>query len=108
MPRYRRSSREWFKAWDKIISLEDKLSRVSLSERSGASVQTIKSLQKDWMEQNAVIYDGKDFKLYHPDRNISISLSKTQTRLGAEKKVNFGYIEQITSHNEYFLSPRYI
>jgi len=107
MPRYRRSSREWFKAWDKIISLEDKLSRVKLSELSGASVQTIKSLQKDWMDQNSVTYDGRNFKLFNPE-NISISLSKTQTHLGAEKKVNFRCIEQITSHNEYFLSPKYI
>ena len=74
MPRYRRSSNEWFKAWDEIISLEDTLSRVKLSELSGASVQTIKSLQNDWMNQNTVTYDGKYFKLFNP-RNISISLS---------------------------------
>ena len=70
MPRYRRSSNEWFKAWDEIILLEDKLSRVQLSERSGASVQTIKALQKDWMEQNTTIYDGKHFYLYIPRRDL--------------------------------------
>ena len=64
MPRYRRSSNEWFKSWDEIISLEDKLSRVKLSELSGASIQTIKSLQTDWMEQNNVKWDGKYFKKY--------------------------------------------
>jgi len=70
----RRSSKEWFRIWDGIISLEDTLSRVELSERSKASVQTIKALQKDWMQQNDVIYDGLRFKHYEP-RNISISLS---------------------------------
>ena len=64
MPRYRRSSNEWFKAWDEIISLEDKLSRVKLSELSGASIPTIKSLQTDWMEQNNVKWDGRNFKKY--------------------------------------------
>ena len=64
MLRYRRSSNQWFKAWDKIVELEDKLSRVKLSELSGASVQTIKSLQTDWMEQNNVRWDGKYFKRF--------------------------------------------
>lgn len=64
MPRYRRSSNQWFKTWDKIVELEDKLSRVKLSELSGASVQTIKSLQTDWMEQNNVRWDGKYFKRF--------------------------------------------
>ena len=67
MPKIRRSSQEWFSIWNGILSLEDKLSRVSLSERSGASVWIIKALQKDWMDQNAYVnYDGKNFKLYHP------------------------------------------
>ena len=66
MPRYRRSSQEWFKAWDEIISLEDKLSRVKLSELSGAGVQTIRSMQNDWMAQNNVIWDGTYFRIYHP------------------------------------------
>jgi len=74
MPRYRRSSNEWFKSWDEIISLEDKLSRVKLSELSGASIQTIQKLQKDWMAQNNVIWDGDIFQLYHPE-NISLSLT---------------------------------
>ena len=65
MPRYRRSSQEWFKAWDEIISLEDKLSRVKLSELSGASVQTIKALQTDWMQQNSKVkWNGKEFYLF--------------------------------------------
>ncbi len=64
MPRYRRSSNQWFKAWDKIVELEDKLSRVKLSELSGASVQTIKSLQTDWMEGNNVKWDGRYFKRF--------------------------------------------
>jgi len=64
MPRYRRSSQEWFKAWDEIISLEDKLSRVKLSELSGASVQVIKSLQTDWMSGNNVKWNGKEFYLF--------------------------------------------
>ena len=75
MSKSRRSSQEWFKVWDRIISLEDTLSRVKLSELSGASVQTIKSLQKDWMEQNAYItYDGMMFSLIKLS-NISIYLS---------------------------------
>ena len=64
MPRYRRSSNEWFKSWDEIISLEDKLTRNQLSERSGASIQTIKSLQTDWLEGNNVKWDGRYFKKY--------------------------------------------
>lgn len=107
MPRYRRSSKEWFKAWDEIVSLEDKLSRVKLSELSGASVQVIKSLQKDWMQQNNVTYDGSNFKLFNSE-NISISLPKTESSLLTENKVNFRYIEQIMSHNEHFLSPLYL
>ena len=60
----RYSSKEWFIIWDEIISLEDKLSRVKLSELSGASVQTIKALQTDWMEGNNVKWDGRYFKKY--------------------------------------------
>lgn len=73
MPRYRRSSNEWFKSWDEIMSLEDKLSRVKLSELSGAGVQTIRSMQNDWMAQNKVTWDGKYFKVYHPENNISLT-----------------------------------
>ena len=54
------------------MSLEDTLSRIKLSELSGASVQTIKSLQKDWMMQNDVVYDNGVFSHYK-HRNISIS-----------------------------------
>lgn len=85
----RRSSKEWFRIWDRIISLEDKLSRVKLSELSGASVQVIKSLQKDWMDQNAVTYDGQEFKLFKAE-DISISLSTftpNQTLLTEQEKV---------------------
>ena len=64
MQSVRRSSNEWFKSWDEIISLEDRLTRVQLSERSGASVQTIKSLQTDWMQQNSVKWDGRYFKRF--------------------------------------------
>jgi len=60
----RRSSKEWFIIWDEIISLEDKLSRVQLSERSEASVQTIKSLQTDWMKQNNVRWNGEYFRRF--------------------------------------------
>ena len=74
MPRYRRSSQEWFKAWDEIISLEDKLSRVKLSELSGAGVQTIRSMQNDWMAQNKVTWDGMYFKLFKAE-DISLSLT---------------------------------
>ena len=72
MNRIRRSSKIWFKHWDQIISLEDTLSRVSLSEQSGASVQTIKSLQGDWMRQNDIVYENGVFSHFKP-RNISIS-----------------------------------
>ena len=60
----RHSSKEWFIIWDEIIALEDKLSRVKLSELSGASVQTIKALQKDWMAGNNVKWNGEYFKKY--------------------------------------------
>jgi len=68
----RRSSQSWFKAWDRIISLEDTLSRIQLSEKSGASVWIIKSLQTDWMQQNDVIWDKRVFKHYKPN-NLSLS-----------------------------------
>ena len=74
MTRLRRSSKIWFKHWDGIISLEDTLSRIKLSEVSGASVQTIKSLQKDWMMQNDIVYDNGVFSHYKIP-NISISLA---------------------------------
>ena len=54
------------------MSLEDALSRISLSEKSGASVQTIKSLQLDWMLQNDIVYEHGVFSHFHP-RNISLS-----------------------------------
>jgi len=71
----RRSSKEWFIIWDRIITLEDTLSRVKLSELSGASLWIIKALQSDWMDQNAVTYDGRKFKLFNPVKDISLSLS---------------------------------
>ena len=74
MTRLRRSSKTWFKHWDEIISLEDTLSRIKLSELSGASVQTIKSLQGDWMRQNDVVYENGVFSHFKPKKNISISL----------------------------------
>jgi len=64
MSRYRRSSDEWFNAWDEIINREDKLTRNKLSELSGAGVQTIKSLQTDWMAGNNVKWDGRYFRKY--------------------------------------------
>jgi len=72
LDRVRRSSRSWFKCWDSIISLEDTLSRVNLSEKSGASVQTIKALQQDWMLQNDIVYEKGRFKHYKI-QNISLS-----------------------------------
>ena len=72
MNRLRRPSKVWFKVWDELISLEDTLSRVSLSEKSGASVQTIKSLQGDWMRQNDVVYENGVFSHYKI-KNISLS-----------------------------------
>ena len=54
------------------MSLEDTLSRIRLSEESGASVQTIKSLQLDWMQQNDIVYEHGVFSHYKP-RNISLS-----------------------------------
>ena len=74
MNRFRRSSKVWFKCWDELISLEDTLSRIKLSELSGASIQTIKSLQGDWMEQNDVVYENRVFSHFKPKKNISISL----------------------------------
>ncbi len=64
MQKRSRSSQEWFSIWNEIISLEDSLSRVRLSEISGASVQVIKSLQKDWMDQNHVKWNGQYFYIY--------------------------------------------
>ena len=74
MNRLRRPSKVWFKCWDELISLEDALSRVSLSELSGASVQTIKSLQQDWMRQNDIVYENGVFSHFKPKKDISISL----------------------------------
>jgi len=74
MNRIRRSSNSWFKVWDMYLSLEDALSRVSLSEKSGASVQTIKALQLDWMRQNDIVYSNGVFSHFKPKKNISISL----------------------------------
>ena len=67
-----RSSDEWFKIWDRIISLEDTLSRVSLSEKSGASVQLIRALQLDWMMQNDIVY-AKGIFSHYKIKNISLS-----------------------------------
>jgi len=53
--------------------LEDTLSRISLSEKSGASVQTIRSLQMDWMMQNDITYADGRFSHYKI-KNISLSL----------------------------------
>ena len=65
MQKRSRSSQEWFSIWSEIISLEDTLSRVKLSEISGASIQTIKGLQKDWMVQDPYItYDRRNFKRF--------------------------------------------
>jgi len=70
MNKARRSSDEWFKIWDKIISIEDKLSRVSLSERSGASIWIIKALQSDWMDKNNnIAWNGNKFYRF----NLSLS-----------------------------------
>lgn len=73
MQNIRRSSKEWFRIWDSIISLEDTLSRIELSEKSQASIQTIQKLQTDWMMQNDIIWDGRYFKHYKSE-NISLSL----------------------------------
>jgi len=78
-----RSSQEWFSIWNEIISLEDTLSRVRLSEISRASVQTIKSLQKDWMVQNPYVsWDRRSFKLFNlKDIYLSNSTSNEQEKL---------------------------
>ena len=73
MNRVRRSSDEWFHIWDGIMLLEDALSRISLSEKSGASIWIIKSLQQDWMQQNDIVWDRRMFSHYKP-QTISLSL----------------------------------
>ena len=66
------------------MSLEDKLSRIKLSELSGASVQVIKSLQLDWMAQNDVIYENGVFSHYKIN---NISLSSTTTAPAVKRRV---------------------
>ena len=73
MNQIRRSSDEWFHIWDRIMLLEDALSRIRLSEESGASVWIIKSLQADWMQQNDIVWDRRVFSHYKP-QDISLSL----------------------------------
>jgi len=63
MHKVRRSSQEWFKLWDSIISLEGTLSRFELSNKSGASIQIIQRLQLDWMSQNDIEYSNCIFSL---------------------------------------------
>ena len=80
MQSIRRSSKEWFRIWDGIISLEDTLSRLELSERSGASVQTIKSLQKDWLLGNEFYYENGQFRrLVHKNISLSPYIPATKT-----------------------------
>ena len=59
MYKVRRSSKEWFKAWDEIISLEGKLSRVKLSEISGAT----RSSPNGWAPTSipSHIYEAPEF-----------------------------------------------
>lgn len=72
MNKVSRSSAEWFIIWNRIISLEDTLSRISLSEKSGASIHQIKALQLDWMMQNDIVY-AKGIFSHYKIKNISLS-----------------------------------
>ena len=63
MVKRRRPSDEWFTIWNRIIILEGALSRKELSTQSGASIQTILKLQKDWMSGTDITWDGDQFSL---------------------------------------------
>ena len=69
----RRSSDEWFTIWNRIIDLEDTLSRRKLSKLSGASIQTIMKLQKDWISDTPITWNGDNFSITKQESVLSLS-----------------------------------
>jgi len=70
---------EWFEIWKQTIYNHKHISRVTLSESSGASLWIIKSLQKDFLEFNPDIY-YKDsvfhLKKFELDKTLSHTLQE--------------------------------
>ena len=46
---YKHSGKEWFIIWQEIIMKEVEITRTDLAEKSGASIWTIKALQRDFI-----------------------------------------------------------
>lgn len=75
----RRSSKEWFSIWQKLIYEKNELSRVDLADLSGASIWIIKALQNDFVEWDAYVsYEGGKFKKigFELDKTLSLSLQE--------------------------------
>ena len=80
MNKNKNSTEEWFIKWSKIIRESREISRLQLSEQSGASLWTIKALTKDFLEWDAfIVYDKNKFRLlqYGLEKSLS-TLSEFQ------------------------------
>ena len=80
MNKSKNSTEEWFIKWSKIIRESREISRLQLSEKSGASLWTIKALTKDFLEWDAfIIYDKNKFRVlqYGLEKSLS-TLSEFQ------------------------------
>ncbi len=68
----KRSPIQWFKCWESIIKRDQIITRIALSEVSGASIWIIKSLQRDFLDWSIEInYNDSRFE-YKP--TISLTL----------------------------------
>lgn len=74
------STQKWFELWQNLIYEKGELSRLDLAESSGASLWTVKALQKDFLEWDAYItYNNNKFK------KIKFELEKSLSTLCAEE-----------------------
>jgi len=70
---------EWFEIWKETIYSHKHISRVTLSESSGASLWIIKSLQKDFIIYCPDIYykdSSFHIKEFELDKTLSLTLSE--------------------------------
>lgn len=74
--REKKTTLEWFALWRDIIYEKGEINRVTLSELSGASIWTIKALQKDFLDWDAYItYNKNKFKKIRFELEQTLSLS---------------------------------
>jgi len=73
---YLRAPLEWFEIWKEAIYNHKHISRVTLSERTGASLWIIKSLQKDFIIYCPDIY-YKDSRFHVKEFELEKTLSHT-------------------------------